>query len=131
MPRRVSPHPTASELEILAVLWRKGPSTVREVHEALQADRETALTTTLKILQVMTQKGLVVPTQTRPHRFTAARPQAKTQAGLLNDLVSRAFDGSVHQLLLRAVEGGNLSAEELEEVRKLIDNIRKGRKGGR
>ncbi|HUX15043.1 MAG TPA: BlaI/MecI/CopY family transcriptional regulator [Phycisphaerae bacterium] len=131
MLRRGSPHPTASELEILSVLWHKGPSTVRQVHETLLADRQTALTTTLKILQVMTEKGLVVRTQTRPHQFTAATPQEKTQAGLLNDLVSRAFDGSVHQLLLRAVERGNLSAEELEEVRKLIDNLRNDRKGGR
>ena len=131
MPRRPSSHPTEAELEVLTVLWRLGPSTVRRVHETLQADRRTGLTTTLKILQVMTEKGLTVRNDTRPHRYTAAVPQEKTQAGLLGDLVNRAFDGSVGKLLIRAVEDGGLDAKELRQVRKLIDEMRKGKRGKR
>ena len=124
MPRRSSPHPTEAELEILSVLWRSGPSTVREVHEVLQADRQTGLTTTLKLLQVMTEKGLATrDEQARPHRYSAATPEKKTQAGLLGELARK--------LLVRAVEEGVLSAEELGDIRKLIDRVRKDQGGGR
>jgi len=126
MPRRPSSQPTEAELEVLNVLWRRGPSTVREVHETLQADRQTSLTTTLKILQVMTDKGLAVrDSEAYPHRYRAAQPEAETQAGLLNDLVCRAFDGSVGKLVLRAVEEGRLSRTELGEIQDLIDDQRK------
>ena len=130
MPVRPSSHPTEAELEILNVLWRRGPSTVREVHEALQADRTTGLTTTLKLLQVMTEKGLVTRgDEARPHRYTPASPEEKTQAGLLGDLAQRAFEGSLRKLLIRAVEDGGLGNNELEELQALIDSIRKGQRG--
>ncbi|MHC4717129.1 MAG: BlaI/MecI/CopY family transcriptional regulator [Planctomycetota bacterium] len=130
MPRRSSPHPTQAELEVLNVLWQLGPSTVRAVHETLQADRQTSLTTTLKLLQVMTEKGLTVrDEQARPHRYAPAAPAEKTQAGLLDDLVQRAFGGSVGKLMARAVEEGRLSGDELGEIRKLIDDVRKGKRG--
>lgn len=130
MPVRPSSHPTEAELEILNVLWRRGPSTVREVHEALQADRTTGLTTTLKLLQVMTEKGLVTRgDELRPHRYTPASPEEKTQAGLLGDLAQRAFEGSLRKLLIRAVEDGGLGSDELEELQALIDSIRKGQRG--
>ena len=129
MPRRPSPHPTEAELEVLNVLWRDGPCTVRAVHETLQADRQTGLTTTLKILQVMTEKHLTVRSDSRPHLYTPAVPEEKTQAGLLNDLVRKAFDGSVRKLLIRAVEDATLDAEELREIQKLIGNIRKDKRG--
>ena len=132
MPRRASPHPTEAELEILGVLWRSGPSTVREVHDALQADRSTSLTTTLKLLQIMTEKGLTVrDEEARPHRYSAARPKEKTQAGLLDELARRAFGGSMRKLLVRAVEEGDLSAEELRDIQKLIDRVRSDQRGGR
>ena len=131
MPRRSSSHPTEAELEVLAVLWRHGPSTVREVHETLQADRRTSLTTTLKILQVMTEKGLTVRDGSRPHQYSAAKPQERTQAGLLDDLVQKAFGGSVSKLLIRAVEDASLDGRELREIQKSIDNVRKGRRGDR
>ena len=131
MPRRSSSHPTEAELEVLTVLWRCGPSTVRDVHETLQADRQTSLTTTLKILQVMTEKGLTVRSDTRPHRYSPTVPEEKTQAGLLDDLVEKAFDGSLRKLLIRAVEDGGLDAKELFQVRKLIDDMRKGKRGKR
>ena len=129
MPRRSSPHPTEAELEVLSVLWRRGPSTVREVHETLQADRQTCLTTTLKIMQVMEEKGLVTRGESRPSRYTPAVPEDKTQAGLLNDLVERAFDGSVRKLLIRAVEDANLNSEELDHIRRLIDSLRRDKRG--
>ncbi len=132
MPRRASPQPTQAQLEILTILWRRGPSTVRQVHETLQADRQTGLTTTLKLLQVMTDKALVVRNdEIRPQRFSPASPQEKTQAGLLTDLADRAFNGSVRKLLVRAVEEGDLTTEELGEIRAMIDSVRKDRSGTR
>ena len=131
MPRRSSAHPTEAELEVLAVLWRLGPSTVRQVHETLQADRQTSMTTTLKILQVMTEKGLTVRDDSRPHRYTAAKPAEKTQAGLLDDLVQKAFGGSVRKLLIRAVEDAGLDGRELREIQNSIDSSRKGKRGNR
>jgi predicted transcriptional regulator len=122
MPKRRSTHPTEAELEILNVLWRCGPSTVRQAHDTLQADRKTGLTTTLKLLQVMTGKGLVIrDSSAYPDRFSPACSQKKAQAGLLKDLVRRAFDGSVGKMLIRAVEEGGLSKEELQEIRKLLN----------
>jgi len=125
MPRRASAHPTEAELELLNVLWRHGPRTVRQVHEIIQADRDTSLTTTLTILQVMTKKGLVICSDARPHVFTAAMPEEQTQAGLVKDLVRKAFGGSMQKLLIRAVEDGGLSRQELRAIRKLIDGMRR------
>ncbi len=126
MPRRTSSHPTEAELEVLNVLWRRGPSTVREVHETLQADRQTTLTTTLKILQVMTEKGLTMrEADSRPHRYKPTAPEEKTQVGLLDDLAQRAFNGSVRKLLMRAVEDAGLTDRDLQELRRLIDGVRR------
>ena len=125
MPRRASAHPTEAELELLNILWRHGPRTVRQVHEIVQADRDTSLTTTLSILQIMTKKGLVLCSDTRPHIYTAAVPEEQTQAGLVKDLVRKAFGGSIQKLLVRAVGEGGLSREELREIRKLIDGMRR------
>ena len=129
MPRRSSPHPTEAELEILAILWQRGPSTVRQVHEVLQADRQTGLTTTLKLLQVMTDKGLTVRNDARPHQYSAAAPAENTQAGLLDDLVQKAFGGSVRKLLIRAVEDAGLDAGELREIQERIDSSRQSKPG--
>jgi predicted transcriptional regulator len=132
MRRRPATQPTEAELEVLSILWKHGQSTVREVHDVLQADRQTSLTTSLKILQVMTAKGLVLRDESGyPHRFSAAAPEKKTQTRLVKNLAKRAFDGSVSQLLVRAVEDGGLSREELAEIRRLIDQVRKDKVGGR
>lgn len=132
MRRRPATQPTEAELEVLSILWKRGPSTVREVHNILQADRQTSLTTTLKILQVMTAKELVLRDESGyPHRFSAATPEKKTQARLVRYLAKKAFDGSVSQLLVRAVEDGGLSAAELTEIRRLIDQVRKEKGGNR
>ena len=126
MPNRPSTSPTQAELEILAILWRQGPSTVRQVHEILQADRRaTAMTTTLKILQLMTDKRLTTRTDSRPQLYAPAKPAARTQSSLLKDFVRKAFDGSVHKMMIRAVEDGDLKPEELDEIQQLIDNARK------
>lgn len=131
MPRRTSEHPTEAELEILNVLWRKGPSTVRQVHEILQGPRQTTMTTTLKLLQMMTEKGITTRNDTRPHLYAAAVREEKTQAGLLIDLVQKAFSGSVGQLVMRAVEEGDLSADEMRQIRKLMDSRRHQDRGGK
>ena len=130
MPKRPSPHPTEAELEILNVLWHKGPGTVREIHDTLQADRTTGLTTTLKIIQVMTEKGLLARSEEGyPYRYRATSREAVTQSGLVKDLINRAFDGSVRKLVVRAVEDAGLSNDELKEMRKLIDAMRKRQRG--
>ena len=130
MPRRASSRPTEAELEILNVLWEHGPSTVRHVHQVLQADRQTSLTTTLKLLQVMATKGLVIrDDRGYPQRFRPAAPQRETQSKLLDDLIQRAFGGSAQKLLVRAVRDKKLSAHELREIRDLIDRRRKGKRG--
>ena len=131
MPLKNSIHPTPAELEILSILWRTGPGTVRQVHEILGADRDTGMTTTLKILQLMVEKGLATRSDSRPQIYNAAIPQSTTQAGLLKELVRKAFDGSVQKLMVRAVEDGGLSGDELKEIRKLIDTLGRKERGAK
>ena len=126
MVRRTSKRPTDAELEILRVLWARGPSTVREVAKAM--DREGAYTTILKFLQIMTRKKLVVRDgSSRSHVYRAAHSQERTQRQLVRDLLTRAFDGSAATLVLRALSEARPSTEELQEIRKLIDAHRGGR----
>ena len=111
--------PTEAELAILRVLWARGPSTVREVAE--QMGREGAYTTVLKLLQIMTDKGLVVRDErARTHVYEAAYTEDQTQRQLVTDLVDRVFDGSAAKLVLQALAGTKASPEELDEIRKLI-----------
>lgn len=128
MPRS-RPRPTDAELEILRVLWERGPSTVRQVHEALVGTRETGYTTTLKLMQIMADKRLVDRDESsRTHVYTASMSEAHTQGQLLNDLVDRAFGGSAAALVLRALSTQSTSDEELREIRKLIDEAREDRR---
>src|SRR5215218_6579625 len=101
------PLPTDAELAILTVLWRRGPSTVRDIHEALRASQSTGYTTVLKLLQIMTQKGLV--------------KRDKTQKRMLGDLLDKAFSGSAHDLVMRALSLKPASREELAAIRALLD----------
>src|SRR3569832_1039068 len=118
--------PTDAELAILSVLWRLGPSTVRAVHEQLSPSQGTGYTTVLKLMQLMAQKGLVVRDESqRSHVYRAASAEAQTQKRLLGDLMERAFEGSASQLVLRALSVTRSSAEELEQIRRLLDELAK------
>ena len=125
---RIQPRPTDAELAILGVLWQRGPSTVRQVHEALAEARETGYTTTLKLMQIMAEKGLVTRNETaRTHVYSAAAGEQQTQSQLVKDLVDRAFGGSAAALVLRALSADGTSDDELREIRKLIDDYREKR----
>lgn len=118
------PLPTDAELAILAVLWRLGPATVREVHEALHPTQGTGYTTVLKLMQLMAQKGLLLRDESqRSHVYRAASPEAQTQRRLLGDLMDRAFAGSAAQLVQRALSVKRASPEELAEIRELLDGL--------
>lgn len=120
--------PTNAELAILSVLWRRGPSTVRDVHEALGEGRGEAVgyTTVLKLLQIMTEKKLVTrDTRSRTHVYAAAVSEATTRDQLLSDLVDRAFGGSSLALVLQALSTTRATPAELEQIRRLLDE-RKG-----
>ena len=111
--------PTDAELGILRVLWSRGPSTVRQVAEVL--GREAGYTTVLKLLQIMTEKRLVVRDEAeRTHIYEAAYTQDQTQRQLVTDLLDRVFDGSAAQLVLQALATNKTSPEELDEIRKLL-----------
>jgi BlaI family penicillinase repressor len=120
--------PTDAELAILQVLWDQGPSTVRQVFEAL-ADRETGYTTTLKLMQIMAEKGLVRRDESsRTHVYAAKVSRDKTQQHLVRDLLDRAFGGSAATLVMQALSSQPTSAEERREIEQLIaDYKRKGR----
>ena len=121
------PRPTPAELEILRVLWTRGPSTVRDVQESLGAERAAGYTTVLKLLQIMTDKGLVVRDESaRAHVYAARAPETQTQRALVRDLVDRAFGGSAAKLVVQALSGRRTSAEEIERIRRLLDEIEGG-----
>jgi predicted transcriptional regulator len=121
------PRPTDSELAILRVLWERGPCTVRAVHEALAEARETGYTTTLKLMQIMADKGLVTRDATeRTHVYTARLTQDQTQRQLVADLVQRAFGGSAAALVQQALSAQPTSPDELRKIKKLIADYKKG-----
>jgi predicted transcriptional regulator len=114
--------PTASELEILRVLWARGPSTVRDVHEALSANKSLGYTTVLKLLQIMTAKGIVRRNETqRAHVYEAGLPAEQTKRQLAGDILQRVFEGSASQLMMHALAGKRTSSQEIEEIRHLLD----------
>lgn len=116
--------PTESELEILQVLWAKGPSSVREVNDLLNQKREVGYTTTLKIMQIMADKGLAVrDTSTRTHIYTAAVSEGDTQKQLLERFLETTFKGSASKLVMQALGHHEASAEELEKIKALIKKI--------
>jgi predicted transcriptional regulator len=122
MPRKEVPRPTGAELAILQVLWQRGPSTVREVTEQLQAERATGYTTTLKLLQIMADKRLVERDESqRSHVYRAAEPRESTQRTLVANLLKTAFGGSAPQLVLQALSTKRATKQELDEIRKLLD----------
>ena len=121
MTQPVTPRPTDAELGILRVLWSKGPSTVRQVHGVLASGRELAYTTVLKLLQIMTDKGLTTRESLGlQHVYTARRTEQDTQRQLVKDLLDRAFDGSTSQLVMQALATAAATPEELREIRRLL-----------
>jgi len=125
---RQLPRPTDAELDILTVLWSRGPSTVREVHETVSRRKPTQYSTVLKFLQIMAEKGLVRRDEKqRAHVYEAARPREWTQQQLAGDLLQRAFGGSCKNLLVGALSARRASKQELTELRKLLDEYEKGR----
>ena len=118
------PRPTQSELEILSVLWDAGPSTVREVLQTLEARRPTGYTTVLKLLQIMTEKGLVRRDEReRAHRYAPRLPRESTEQQIVGDLLDRAFGGSSYRLVMRALSSRKATPEELDRIRALLDEI--------
>jgi predicted transcriptional regulator len=124
MTNRKIPKPTERELGILRVLWERGPSTVREVHEHLHEDSETGYTTTLKFMQIMAEKGLVVRDESkRTHVYEAACSREETQNQLVSDLLEKAFGGSARHLVMSALSSKKPSKKEIEEIRRLLENL--------
>ena len=124
MSRKADQKPTQAELALLQVLWGRGRSTVREIHEALRSEKETGYTTTLKILQNMTEKGLVRRDESkRSHVYTPALDAERTKRQLVRDLLQRVFAGAPGKLVVHALSEVPASAQELAEIRKLIDEI--------
>ena len=121
MPR---PKPTASELQILHVLWRRGPSTVNQVQPALQHGDRVGYTTVLKLLQIMFEKGLVRRDEsTRPHVFRAAVAEAQVKRRFVTDLLDQVFEGSATNLAMQALSVKRATREELRKLRALLDEI--------
>jgi len=125
-----TPAPTNAELEILGLLWRDGPLTVRDVHETIKRRRDVRYTTVLKTLQVMAEKGLVTRDDSeRSHVYAAAVPESTVKKRLVADLVDRAFDGSAAGLVMQALSTRRASPEEIRQIRKLLDSIKRNEDG--
>jgi predicted transcriptional regulator len=126
-PRRPGQRPTEAELEILKVLWRRGPSTVREVHEVLIKSRPLVYTTVLKTMQTMASKGILERNEgDRAHVYRSALPAGETQDALADDLLDRVFGGSVAEFVLSVLPRRRASASELARIREVLDKRGKG-----
>lgn len=120
--KRQPQKPTTAELEILHVLWNRGPSTVREVLDALNEKKDMGYTGVLKLLQIMTAKGTVRRDErNRAHIYEAVRPAEQTKRQLARDMLERVFEGSASQLMMHALTGHRASPEEIEELRRILD----------
>jgi BlaI family penicillinase repressor len=123
------PKPTEAELAILRVLWQRGPSTVRQVHHALNEVKKTGYTTVLKFMQIMHEKGLVSRDEAPyAHVYQALLPQQQAQRTLVADLLDRAFEGSMSKLVLQALSSRKATAQELSEIRKILKDHERGTK---
>jgi len=124
MARHKVPGPTARELSILGILWSNGPSTVRQVNEEMNKQQRTGYTTTLKLMQIMTEKGLVVRDDSKfQHVYEPAISEEKTQKQLVGDLLDRVFEGSAEKLVMRALSAKKVSPKELAKIRKMLDEF--------
>ncbi len=124
MARRKTTGPTDRELMILGILWSRGPSTVREVNESMNEDGDTGYTTTLKLMQIMTEKGLLVRDDSQfKHVYKPALSEERTQRQLVGDLLEKAFAGSAEKLVMRALSAKKVSPKELVGIRKMLDEF--------
>jgi BlaI family penicillinase repressor len=124
MARRKTPRPTDRELTILRILWDNGPSTVRQVNEAMSQDEDTGYTTTLKLMQIMVEKGLVIRDDSQfKHIYQPALSEEKAQKQLVGDLLDRAFSGSAEKLVMRALSAKKVSAKGLASIKKMLDEF--------
>lgn len=124
MAKRNIPQPTDGELAILGILWDSGPGTVRTVNEAMNKTKPTGYTTTLKLMQIMTEKGLLIRDESKfKHVYEPAISEERTQKQLVGDLLERAFSGSAEKLVMRALSAKKVSAKELEKIRKMLEKI--------
>jgi BlaI family transcriptional regulator, penicillinase repressor len=124
MPRPTSAQPTEVEMQILRILWELGPSPVREIHKRLEAAKGTNYSTTVKMLAVMLQKGLVKRDEdAQPHVYRPALSRAKTGKRILDDLIEKVYEGSSTALVLQALSSGTATKEELSEVRRILDQM--------
>jgi BlaI family penicillinase repressor len=118
----MTPIPSNAELEILRILWKRGPSTVRDVHDELKHDRDVGYTTVLKIMQVMAEKKIVTRDESeRSHVYKAAVEEKSVKRRLVSELLDKAFDGSAAQLVMQALSDKRASDEDLKKIRKLLD----------
>jgi BlaI family penicillinase repressor len=125
--KKTSVKPTEKELEILQILWYKGPSTVRDVHEALGGENANGYTTILKMMQIMTEKGLVTRQKTgKLHLYRTAFSQQSTQQQMVDKLISTVFQGSAMQLVMSALGTSKSSKEELKEIKKYLEKLEGG-----
>jgi predicted transcriptional regulator len=122
MKQELKSQPTPSELEILHVLWTRGPSTVREIHDVLSESKDLGYTSALKLLQIMTAKGLVTRAEEqRAHVYSATQPAEETKQQFASDVLQRVFRGSASQLMQHVLSGQRGSKEEIDEIRRLLD----------
>ncbi len=127
-----TPLPTASELEILSVIWDRGPSTVREVFRTLSKDRAIGYSTVLKFMQIMTEKGTLVRDEdVRPQVYRPARARQQTQANLAQDMIARAFGGLPASLVMQVLSDHPATTEERQQIRDLLDTLDAKKKGAR
>jgi BlaI family penicillinase repressor len=124
MAKPKTPQPTDRELAILRILWDNGPSTVRRVNEVMNKEKATGYTTTLKLMQIMTEKGLLIRDDSHfKHIYRPAGDEEKTQKQLVGDLLERVFSGSAEKLVMRALSAKKVSPEELNKIRKMVDKM--------
>ena len=118
------PKPTDSELEILQILWEKGPSTVKEVNEVLNLKRKVGYTTTLKIMQIMAEKDILTrELSNRSHIYSPVEKPEHIRKSVVNHLIQTAFNGDTSGLVIQALGNNKVSANELKEIRKLLDTM--------
>jgi predicted transcriptional regulator len=124
MTEQRKPNPTPAELELLQLLWQSGPATVRQIHERLAVDKAVGYTTVLKMLQIMTEKGLVRRAEeARAHVYEAAQSEFQAERQIVGDLLDRVFSGAAERLVMHALSDRKASAEELAEIRRLLDRL--------